>query len=100
MNGYKVRGFDLTFYCKKSEINIGMSNYKCVLSFGAGMKKFCMTAFYDKQKNPTTIYINNVENNDLCVSNGLLSNYDNSIEFVIYWSYCMYLFFCLSMSIF
>ena len=76
MNGYKVRGFDLTFYCKKSEINIGMSNYKCVLSFGAGMKKFCMTAFYDKQKNPTTIYINNVENNDLCVSNGLLSNYD------------------------
>jgi hypothetical protein len=76
MIGYKVQGFDLSFYCKKSEINIGMSNYKCVLSFGAGMKKFCMTAFYDKQKNPTTIYINNVENNDLCVSKGLLSNYD------------------------
>jgi hypothetical protein len=83
ISGYEIKGYDIKFYCKVTEMNIGSPTYKCVLSFGTGMKQFCMTAMYDKQKNPNTIYIDRVENNDLCVKDGLLSNYDKgTIKFV------------------
>jgi hypothetical protein len=39
------------------------------------MKKFCLTAIYKGVK-PTEIYIDRVENNDLCLLNGKLSDYE------------------------
>lgn len=73
--GYIVTGYDIKVYCKLTETNIGESNYKCVISFGTGMKKWCVTALYDNKK-PTEIYIDRIENNDLCLIEGKLREYE------------------------
>lgn len=73
--GYIITGYDIKVYCKLTETNIEEPNYKCVISFGTGMKKWCITALYDNTK-PTEIYIDRVENNDLCLIGGKLHNYE------------------------
>lgn len=73
--GYIITGYDIKIYCKLTETNIGEPNYKCVISFGTGMKKWCITALYDKTK-PNEIYIDRVQNNDLCVIGGKLRDYE------------------------
>lgn len=75
ISGYIVTGFNVKFYCKLSELYLNTPNYQCVISFGMGMKQFCMTAIYKKIK-PNEIYIDRVQNNDLCVFDGKLRNYD------------------------
>jgi len=57
-------------------------NYTKTLSFGAGMKRFCMTVAYDHTK-PNQLYIDRVENNDLCVIDSKLSSYDKgTVKFI------------------
>jgi hypothetical protein len=75
ISGYILTGYNLKLYVKLTESNVGKSDYMCVLSFGTGMKKFCLTALY-KNINPTEIYIDRVQNNDLCVIDGKLRDYE------------------------
>ena len=90
MSGYLITGYNMKIYCKLTESNVGKSDYKCAISFGTfsnrestarpsrsgtGMKKWCVTAMYDIT-NPTEIYIDRVQNNDLCVVDGKLRNYE------------------------
>lgn len=75
ITGYIVSGYDIELYCKLTETNIEETNYKCVISFGGGIKKFCLTAIFDNKK-PTEIYIDRVDNNDLCLIDGKLRNYE------------------------
>jgi len=88
ITGYTVSGFDLRLYCKVTEMGIDTPDYKCILSFGTGMKRFCLTAMYDKQK-PTELYIDRVENNDLCVVDGKLSNYDKGTVKLVKTALCV-----------
>lgn len=73
--GYIITGYDIKVYCKLTETNIGEQNYNCVISFGTGMKKWCIIALYDNKK-PNEIYIDRVENNDLCLAVGKLREYE------------------------
>jgi hypothetical protein len=75
LRGYTITGYNINTYCKITESAINTPDYKCVLSFGGGMKKFCLVALYDAHK-PDEIYIDRVENNDLCVIEGKLHNYE------------------------
>lgn len=88
ISGYIVTGFNLKMYCKKFEMGIDSPHYKCVLSFGTGMKKFCMTAMYDIHK-ANEIYIDRVENNDLCVIDGKLRNYDKGTVKLVKTAICV-----------
>jgi hypothetical protein len=72
--GFIITGFNMKLYCKKTETGVGTDNYKCILSFGSGMKKFCLVAMYDNKK-PDEMYIDRVENNDLCLIEGKLTNF-------------------------
>lgn len=74
ISGYIITGYELKLYCKLLKTNIGKPDYKCVISFGTGMKKFCLTALYDESK-PTEIYIDRVDNNELCLVDVKLSDY-------------------------
>ncbi len=87
VTGYIVTGYNIKLYCKMTETNIGQPTYKCVLSFGGGMKKFCLTAIFDN-KNPTEIYIDRIDNNDLCVIEGKLQNYEKGTIKLIKISLC------------
>jgi hypothetical protein len=75
ITGYLVTGYDIKMYCKTTETNKGQPNYKCVLSFGGGMKKFCLTAIFDNKK-PDEMYIDHVDNNDLCTIGTKLKAYE------------------------
>jgi hypothetical protein len=75
ITGYVTTGYDIKIYCKMTETNIGQPNYKCTISFGGGMRKFCLTAMFDNKK-PTEIYIDRVDNNDLCTIDTKLRNYE------------------------
>lgn len=66
VNGYKITGFDIETYCKIAEIGIHTPNYTCTMSFGTGMKKFCVIAKYSANK-PYEIYIDRVEKNSACI---------------------------------
>ncbi len=73
ISGYDIRGNGLHLYCKIIEYGIDTDYYKCTMLFGTGMRKFCLTASYDK-KNPYEIYIDRVEKHDVCILDGRLSN--------------------------
>jgi hypothetical protein len=66
VNAYKIIGFDIETYCKIAEIGIDSPNYICTMSFGTGMKKFCIIAKYSANK-PYEIYIDRVEKNNACI---------------------------------
>lgn len=78
ISGYKIKGYDLNFYCKITEWYINTPNYVCTMSFGTGMKKFCLTASY-KYTDPYKIYIDSVQKDDLCNIDGQLTKYDEGI---------------------
>jgi hypothetical protein len=75
LTGYLITGYDIKLYCKMSEFNIGQPNYTCTLSFGGGMKKFCLVATFNNKK-PNQIYIDRVDNNDLCTIDNKLKTYE------------------------
>jgi hypothetical protein len=79
LSGYTLSGFDISLYCKLTEYGINTNNYMCVMSFVTGMNNFCMTAAY-KSTNPYEIYIDRVEKNNLCVLNGVLTDFDEGLE--------------------
>lgn len=82
ISGYKVTGFNLKMYCKLTEINKGLPNYSCTISFDTGMKKFCLIAIYNHKK-PHVINIDRIENNELCVLEGKLHNYEKgTVKFI------------------
>jgi hypothetical protein len=87
-SGYIITGYDMKLYCKLTESNIDQLNYKCVISFGTGMKKWCITALYDKQK-PNELYIDRVENNDLCTIDTKLRNYEKGTIKVVKIALCV-----------
>lgn len=74
IRGNIFHGYGIRIYCKITEYNIyNLKEYKCSFSFGGSRAKFCMTASY-KYINPTQIYIDRVEHNDLCILDGGLSS--------------------------
>jgi hypothetical protein len=75
ISGYLITGYDIKLYCKKTETDINTPKYKCVVSFGTGMKRFCMTSIYESEK-PTELYIDRIEKNNLCVIGQKLNIYD------------------------
>jgi hypothetical protein len=76
---YTVYGYGLELYCKITEYGaINSIQYKSTLSFGAGMKKFCVVASYTNEK-PNEIYIDRVEKRDICTINKKLSDFEEGI---------------------
>jgi hypothetical protein len=73
LSGYTITGNGLRLYCKIIEYGINTDNYKCTMLFGTGMRKFCLTASYNK-KNQYEIYIDRVEKQDICILDSRLSN--------------------------
>jgi len=74
ISGYKISAYGLNLYCKITEVGRFPYFYNCTLSFGTGMKKFCVVAAYNMKK-PYEIYIDRVEKNDKCVLDDNLSSY-------------------------
>lgn len=74
ISGYKISGYGLKLYCKITEVGRLPHIYSCTMSFGTGMKKFCVVAIYNMDK-PYEIYIDRVEKNDKCVLDDKLSSY-------------------------
>ena len=72
---YKISGFGFELYCKITEYAKGTENYRSTMSFGAGMKKYCVIASYSNQK-PSEIYIDRIERKELCILKGFLSNFE------------------------
>jgi hypothetical protein len=70
--GYQISGYGIKMYCKITEYGLLnntqsiTANYKCTISFGTGLKKFCLIASYSKQ-NPYQISIDRIEKNDNCI---------------------------------
>ena len=71
VHGYESRGYGIRTYCKTNELGKN-DNYVCSISFGTGMKKFCITAKYNHKK-PYEIYIDRVERHDDCILNTSLA---------------------------
>lgn len=62
-----LHGYGISTHCKTAESYIGDPiQYTCDFSFGTGVKKFCIIAKYD-MKDPSSIYIDRVENNVACL---------------------------------
>jgi hypothetical protein len=76
IRGYEVHGYGMRTYCKITEYGIDTPNYKCTVSFGRGIKKFCMTAAYDITK-PYEIYIDRIHKKDICTLDQDLSHYED-----------------------
>lgn len=75
LNGYELHGYGMRTYCKITEYGIDTPEYKCTISFGSGIKKFCMVAAYTA-KNPYEIYIDRIEKKDICTIDYPLAKYD------------------------
>lgn len=73
--GYRVSGFGMSLYCKITEYGINTDLYKCTMSFGTGMKKFCLIASYSI-KQPFEIYIDRIEKKDVCIIDNKLSDFE------------------------
>jgi hypothetical protein len=70
----RISGFDIKTYCKIEQTRIGDEQfYRCNFTFGTGRRKFCMTAAYNI-RSPNGIYIDRVENNNVCVIGDNLSS--------------------------
>jgi hypothetical protein len=74
VSGYKITGYGLNLYCKITEVGRLPYAYTCTISFGTGMKRFCVISLYNMNK-PYEIYIDRVEKNDKCVLDDNLSSY-------------------------
>jgi len=75
LRGYELHGYGMRTYCKITEYGIDRPDYKCTLSFGSGIKKFCMVAAYTA-KHPHEIYIDRIEKKDICTIDKKLSLYN------------------------
>lgn len=69
IHGFKLKGFGLTTFVKKTD-GEGWNNF----AFGLGRNKFCLTAAFSMRK-PNEIYIDRVQQNQLCIENVPLSNH-------------------------
>jgi len=78
ISGYEIHGFGLRLYCKITEYAIHSDDYKCTMSFGTGLKRFCLIASYSK-KNPFEIYLDRVEKKDNCITNDKLHLFENGM---------------------
>jgi hypothetical protein len=72
---YEINGYGLRMYCKVTEYGINTEAYKSTISFGTGIKKFCLIAAYFKQK-PNEIYIDRVEKKDVCTIGKPLGSFE------------------------
>jgi hypothetical protein len=82
IKGYDIKGYGMHIYCKITEYGIDTEGYKCTMSFGTGLKKFCLIASYSKD-NPYEIYIDRIEKRDICIVNGTLSDFEEgTVKFV------------------